>query len=98
MAALSAHRSFLSDILARQAERRSVIDPSYAFPTAPEVSESGPSRRPPTTTGTNTKLNVANYITAEETVRNDYCEWYGASGEWGSNYILGAEPDQICEE
>jgi hypothetical protein len=95
MTALVAHRAFLGGILDRQTKRRAAIDPTYAFPPAPEVSGTG--RKLPSA-GTNTKLNVANYVVAEETVRNDYCEWYGASGEWGSNYILGAEPDQICEE
>lgn len=95
MTALVAHRNFLGDVLDRQAKRRAAIDPAYAFSPAPELA--GTSRRP-ASNGTNTKLNIANYVVAEETVRNDYCEWYGASGEWASNFILGAEPDQICEE
>jgi hypothetical protein len=98
MAALTEHRAFLHDVLARQVQRRALVDPVHAFPTAPEVSEAGPSRSRLPSAGTNSKLNVANYVLAEETVRNDYCEWYGASGEWGSNYVLGAESEQINEE
>lgn len=44
------------------------------------------------------KRNVANYIAAEEAVRNDYAAWYGVSGDWPSNYVLGAGSDEICEE
>jgi mRNA (2'-O-methyladenosine-N6-)-methyltransferase len=97
MAALTAHRAFLGDVLARQAERRKLVDKAHTFPAAPTVSEAGPSR-PRAPVASNSKLNVANYVVAEETVRNDYCEWYGVSGEWGSNYVLGVGQEEICEE
>lgn len=72
-------------------------------------SQAGPSRReaptsPRRTHGRSTspsspsKRNVANYIPAEEAVRNDYAAWYGVSGDWPSNYVLGAGSDEICEE
>lgn len=47
---------------------------------------------------TPSKRNVANYIPAEEAVRNDYAAWYGVSGDWPSNYVLGAGSEEICEE
>jgi mRNA (2'-O-methyladenosine-N6-)-methyltransferase len=39
-----------------------------------------------------------NYVEEEETVRNDLTERYVQSGEFGSNYILGAGDTEICEE
>ena len=96
MTALAAHRAFLADTLDRQAARRNVIDPTYAYIPQPEIrnhipvarpSEAGPSKR-----------NVPNYVEAEETVRNDLTERYIGSGEFGSNYILGAADREICEE
>jgi hypothetical protein len=96
MTALAAHRAFLSDTLARQAERRTTIDPTYTYIPQPEIrghgataltSDAGPSKR-----------NVPNYVEREETVRNDLSERYIESGEFGSNYILGAADQEICEE
>lgn len=94
MSALTAHRSFLSDILTRQSSRRQAIDPSHTFPPQPSIDLSAikaddiqPSKK-----------NVVNYIPDEETIRNDYAEWYGVSGEFGSNHILGAEDQEMCEE
>lgn len=55
-------------------------------------------RRLPPTIDYASKSNVVNYVTEEESVRNDYADWYGVSGEWGSNYVLGAEDERICEE
>ncbi|WWD17063.1 hypothetical protein CI109_101500 [Kwoniella shandongensis] len=45
-----------------------------------------------------TKMMVVNYVKEEETIRNDYSEWYGVSGEFGSNYVMGARDQEICEE
>lgn len=44
------------------------------------------------------KLKVVNYVSEEETVRNDYPAWYGVSGRWGSEYVHGAAAPEICEE
>ncbi|WVR09721.1 hypothetical protein IAU60_006797 [Kwoniella sp. DSM 27419] len=100
MTALVEHRTFLDDILNRQAKRRSLIDPGHVFPAAPTLTE-----RPDVASNTlkgaaveASKDSVVNYIAEEETVRNDHTAWYGASGEFGSNYVLGAKEGQICEE
>lgn len=101
MTAIAAHRSFLADIQARQSARRAAIDPSYSWTTQPNLNHgnavAGPSG---TWKGVDyiSKANVANYIPEEESVRNDYAAWYGASGEWGSNFVLGADEGQVCEE
>lgn len=99
MTTVAAHRDFLASVQGRQARRRRLIDPSYAFASLPPIAgrplsdpletnaEAGPS-----------KLNVVNYVPEEETVRNDYCAWYGTSGHWGSDYVQGAADDEICEE
>lgn len=99
MTTVAAHRDFLASVQERQARRRRLIDASHAFPSLPPIAgrktsapletnaEAGPS-----------KLNVVNYVPEEETVRNDYCAWYGASGRWGSEYIKGAADNEICEE
>jgi hypothetical protein len=96
MTALAAHRAFLSDSLARQAQRRIVIDPTYAYIPQPEIRGHTPSARP--SEAGPSKRNVPNYIEREETVRNDLSERYIESGEFGSNYILGAADREICEE
>ncbi|KAK8864626.1 hypothetical protein IAR55_001876 [Kwoniella newhampshirensis] len=44
------------------------------------------------------KDNVVNYVEEEETIRNDYSGWYGVTGEFGSNFVMGAEDEEICEE
>lgn len=106
MAAIAEHRSFLADIQARQAARRAAADSSLdwqpqpmlnAFGNGGQNAQAGPSG---TSKGVDyiSKLNVANYIPEEESVRNDYAAWYGASGQWGSNFVLGAEERQVCEE
>jgi hypothetical protein len=98
MTALSTHQAYLGDVLTRQRVRRLLIDPVGALPSQPEVTlpigytddeqvQAGPS-----------KANVKNYVPAEETIRNDYCAWYGVSGENGGEFILGAEDHEICEE
>jgi mRNA (2'-O-methyladenosine-N6-)-methyltransferase len=95
MTSLTAHRSFLAETLARQSTRREIIDTTHAWLPQPVVrghsssdhAEAGPSKR-----------NVINYVPEEETVRNDLTERYVSSGEFGSNYILGAADKEICEE
>lgn len=95
MSTLSSHRAFLADTLSRQSARRNLIDPTYSYIPQPEIrgytlpinAEAGPSKR-----------NVPNYVSEEETIRNDLTERYIQSGEFGSNYIQGAEDDEICEE
>ena len=93
MAAIATHRAFLHSILDSQAERRQRIQ--GAFPPQPPVTGyesahsvvAGPS-----------KSNVLNYIPGEESVRNDTSEWYGLSGEWGANHLLGCADDEVCSE
>lgn len=97
MTALAAHQAYLTEVLDRQSARRRLIDSSHTFPQQPEIkgwtprpyenAEAGPSKR-----------NVVNYVEEEETVRNDLTERYVRSGEFGSNYILGASDREICEE
>ena len=95
MSVLTAHRTFLADVLTRQAARRAQIDPTGTFPPQPTV-DHPPS--PPSESAQPSKANVTNYVAGEETIRNDYTAWYGASGEFGSNHILGAADDEICVE
>ncbi|KAL7418578.1 regulatory protein [Cryptotrichosporon argae] len=92
-AALVAHRAFLDDVLARQAARRAVADPQQMLPPAPAPG----TPPPPPPPGPPAKTNVANYVPAEEAVRNDHADWYGVSGECGIEYVLGAR-DNVCEE
>jgi hypothetical protein len=97
MTALAAHQAYLAQVLDRQSIRRSLVDPNHTFPLQQEVkgylprlhqnAEAGPSKR-----------HVVNYVEEEETVRNDLAERYVQSGEFGSNYILGASAQEICEE
>ena len=96
MTTLETHRAFLADALSRQSARRQIIDPTYPYTPLPEIwghgpvaadAEAGPSKR-----------NIPNYVPEEETIRNDLTERYIESGEFGSNYILGAEESEICEE
>lgn len=99
----SNQRQYLASVLARQEWRRRRVNASgYAPQPALGVAldgnaQAGPSSprwdaRPPS------KRNVTNYIAAEEAVRNDYAAWYGVSGSWPSNYVLGASSPEICEE
>lgn len=39
-----------------------------------------------------------NFSWDEETIRNDLPERYSAAGEWGGNFIHGAEEEKRCEE
>lgn len=107
MTALTEHRNYLNDVLARQARRRLRVDTAATstfstWPSQPVIphdqNEAGPSRPAGVVPNQLSKANVVNYIQEEETVRNDYTAWYGASGEWGSNFVLGAEAERICEE
>ncbi|OCF39790.1 hypothetical protein I317_06399 [Kwoniella heveanensis CBS 569] len=111
MAALAEHRAFLLDILSRQAERRSLVDPADTRQNlAPQptlrdyVPSTSSSKYQNSQSITSTpgagpsKSNVVNYVAEEETIRNDLPGWYGASGELGSNYVLGAKDEEICEE
>lgn len=95
MTTVSDHRSFLSDVLTRQYDRRRLIDPGYDFPPQPDITGYDP---PASATAGPSKRHVINYIEEEETVRNDLSGRYVQSGEFGSNYILGAADDEICEE
>jgi mRNA (2'-O-methyladenosine-N6-)-methyltransferase len=97
--ALVEHRAFLNSILERQSSRRWTIDPAHTLPPAPRLSSasSGFLDEAESSAGPS-KANVINYVGEEETVRNDYAAWYGVSGEWGSNAVLGARDEEICEE
>ena len=105
---LDAHRAYLNDIQARQANRRKLVDPTYSYPALPPIDRSGPAsphhdeRIHQAEAGVDEvkadKANVVNYRADEETIRNDYTEWYGVSGKSGADYILGAKADKICEE
>lgn len=103
MTALTEHRSFLSDILTRQYERRRLIDPGHTF--LPQPSVTGHTPRDDTfgeasgqAVAGPSKRRIVNYVQEEETVRNDLSGWYVQSGEFGSNYIHGAAEKEICEE
>jgi len=95
MTTLSSHRGFLADKLSRQSARRNLVAPDYPYTAQPVIrghsqapnAEAGPSKR-----------NIPNYIPEEETIRNDLTERYIQTGEFGSNYIQGAEEKEICEE
>jgi mRNA (2'-O-methyladenosine-N6-)-methyltransferase len=100
MAALIEHRSFLSDILSRQYDRRRLIDPDHAFQSQPAVTGYLPRQddlRDEMVAGPS-KRRIVNYVKEEETVRNDLSGWYVQSGEFGSNHIHGAAEHEICEE
>ncbi|OCF74332.1 hypothetical protein I204_04703 [Kwoniella mangroviensis CBS 8886] len=102
--AISSHSTFLEDIRNRQTKRRRTIDPEYTFPHQPKLHFN--IRREPPPVGESTlgdlasKHNVTNYVKEEETIRNDYCDWFGRSeeNEFPSNWILGARDEEICEE
>ncbi|KGB76743.1 transcription regulator [Cryptococcus deuterogattii 99/473] len=106
MATLAEHRAFLNFILDRQAERRRLVDPDTVFPTQPvicgriprAISHAASYNDEGKGEGRAIKDNVVNYVKEEETIRNDYCEWYGATGECGSSFIMGAEGEDICSE
>ncbi len=96
MTTLTGHRSFLSDVLSRQLNRRALFDPTHTFPSQPTITgiptqEADDPLQP-------SKAKVLNYVSEEETIRNDYAAWYGVSGEFESNHILGAGDEEICEE
>ena len=92
MTALVAHRAFLDDVLTRQASRRALVDPAHPFPEQPLRPE------PAVVSAQPSKANVVNHVPEEETIRNDYAGWYGVSGAFGSNHVLGAGDEEICEE
>lgn len=96
--ALVEHRSYLSSVLERQARRRAAVGGAYAPQPVLPSAVSCPS--PPSTSDVKgkAKANVTNYVPAEEAVRNDYAARYGVSGEFPSNYVLGARDGEICEE
>ena len=98
MTTLQAHQRYLTDILERQKRRRKAIDPKHAFPPQPRLSTGGPIAPGKAAIDDPTKNNVANYVPAEETVRNDYTAWHTLSDIPGSDYILGARDHEICEE
>ncbi|ODN98027.1 hypothetical protein I350_07669 [Cryptococcus amylolentus CBS 6273] len=100
MAALVAHRSFLNNILDRQAERRQLIAPGETFPAQVHIRGRAPQAAPRfgAEDGLTSKDKVVGYVKEEETIRNDYCEWYNATGEYGSNFIMGAGEGEICDE
>jgi hypothetical protein len=104
MTTLQAHQQYLTTILERQKRRRKDIDPKHDFPpqvqlhTANSAPESSSSTVKLGTDGSADKSHVVNYVQAEETIRNDYTAWYTASGIPGSDYILGAQDHEICEE
>jgi mRNA (2'-O-methyladenosine-N6-)-methyltransferase len=118
MAALVAHRNYLTDVLQRQSARRANVDPRGGYAPQPELSwrpqpESGPSataksraapqpQRDDDEQGhdeqVKSKANVVNYVPAQEALRNDYAAWYGVSGQFPSNFVLGAGDEEICEE
>jgi mRNA (2'-O-methyladenosine-N6-)-methyltransferase len=100
MSALVDHRTYLSDVLARQVERRRLADPGHEYAAQPALAyaSSQPTAGPSNTSKGKTKANVVNYIGAEEAVRNDYAAWYGVSGEYPTNHVLGAGDDEICDE
>jgi len=95
MSAIAAHRAFLSDILNRQSSRRAEIDPTQTFPDQPIIDHQSLVAKEASELS---KGNVINYVSGEETIRNDYAGWYGVSGDFGSSHILGAGENEICEE
>ncbi|WWC69941.1 uncharacterized protein I206_103885 [Kwoniella pini CBS 10737] len=105
---ISSHRDFLNDILLKQRNRRKLIDPEYNFPVPHNLSRKSQDdssavqdqhdAQEEEENGVISKDNVLNYIKEEETIRNDYCNWFGKSNELPSNYILGSKDEEICEE
>ncbi|WWD03279.1 hypothetical protein V865_001330 [Kwoniella europaea PYCC6329] len=101
---IASHSTFLQDILNRQTKRRKTIDPDYTFPHQPEVRSNNHREPSPVSESTlgdlASKRNVINYVKEEETIRNDYCDWFAKSkeNEFPSNWILGARDEEICEE
>lgn len=118
MSALGDHKVYLATILAKQASRRTAVDPTHAYAPQPDLGyglptpqatpspEAGPSASSSAAaTGKGdrsgkgkSKANVVNYVPAEEAVRNDYAAWYGVSGAYPSNWVLGAGDNEICDE
>lgn len=102
--ALVEHRNYLQDVLARQARRRQVIgaryEPQPKLSTVVSASDAADPAAEASTSDVKgkSKANVTNYVPAEEAVRNDYEARYGVSGEFPSNYVLGAGSKEICEE
>jgi mRNA (2'-O-methyladenosine-N6-)-methyltransferase len=113
-AALDAHRSYLQQVRERQRARRAQValataslGPSRAqsrthsrTPSA-LASPPGPSAASSSSAAASearSLANVANYVPREEAVRNDYAAWYACSGQWPSNYVLGAADGEICDE
>ncbi|ORY26151.1 MT-A70-domain-containing protein [Naematelia encephala] len=96
MSTLAAHHSFLTGVLDRQSRRRQAVDPDYTYSPPPSLTFAASTK--PSEPTAPSKENVVNYIKQEETIRNDYTTWYGVSGEFGSNYVLGAGDNEICEE
>ena len=100
MTALASHQAYLGDVLARQRARRRLVDPEAVYLAQPEITlplgyATGEDNE---NQAGQSKANVTNYVAAEETIRNDYCAWYGVSGQEGGDFILGAEDHEICEE
>lgn len=102
--ALVEHRNYLQDVLARQARRRQIVGAQYkpqpklsTSTSASHLANSAPEASTSDVKG-KSKANVTNYVPAEEAVRNDYEARYGVSGEFPSNYVLGAGSEEICEE
>lgn len=105
MTTLVQHRSFLSDILTRQHDRRRHIDPGHTFDPQPEITGYEPGHGIASGSGEDgtgeagpSKRHITNYVSEEETVRNDLSGLYVQSGEFGSNHIFGANDKEICEE
>jgi mRNA (2'-O-methyladenosine-N6-)-methyltransferase len=103
MTALAAHRDYLAEVLDRQATRRQLVDQGYLFTPQPKIKGYRPAQKTSRDADINadagpSKRHVVNYVDEEETVRNDLTERYVQSGEFGSNYILGAGDTEICEE
>ena len=98
MTALVDYQAFLESVQSRQSARRHQLDPSHGFPPQPPLAHQSHTQLPTEPIAGPSKLNVINYVPAEETIRNDLAAWYGRSGQYGSNYILGAGDDEICEE
>ena len=98
MTVLTDHGEFLSNILARQADRRREVDPSFNFPSQPILHRPTGAKAKAQERGPALKTNVVGYVPEEETVRNDYTAWYGLSGRTGARYILGAKEEELCDE
>ncbi|BEI94536.1 uncharacterized protein CcaverHIS019_0701080 [Cutaneotrichosporon cavernicola] len=101
--ALDAHRSYLQEVRERQRARRVQVALATASLSPPSRTHSrAPSATTPSDAGPSTPArslaNVANYVPREEAIRNDYAAWYACSGQWPSNYVLGAGDGEICDE